>query len=90
MHRLNLLLLSFLFVAPLVVANHDAMAGSCVHTKSGKCPAQKKITHSRSDFTVARREKLMEEARNMCKKKYGAGSTVYKLDYYKWRVTCND
>ena len=90
MRKLYVLLFFLLFVFSTAIANHHALAGSCLHSKNGKCPAQKKITHSRSDFTAVRREKLMEEARNICKKKYGAGSTVYKFDYYKWRVTCND
>ena len=33
-------------------------------------------------------EALMEQARKICVKKYGATSRVYQLDYKKWRVVC--
>ena len=51
---------------------------------------KKKLSKKRSDFTPAQREKLMERARQICRKKYGAGATVYRLDYYKWTVWCRD
>lgn len=51
---------------------------------------KKKISKKRSDFTPEQREKLMEEARKICKKKYGATSTVYRLDYKKWIVICTE
>jgi hypothetical protein len=49
---------------------------------------KKKVSKKSSDFTPAQREKLMQEARKICKKRYGAGATVYKLDYYHWKVWC--
>ena len=51
---------------------------------------KKKISKKRSDFTPEQRKKLMEEARKICKKNYGAASTVYRLDYYKWIVICTE
>ncbi len=51
---------------------------------------KKKISKKRSDFTPEQRNKLMEEARKICKKKYGSTSTVYRLDYYKWIVICTE
>ena len=92
MRKLSLCLLTFLFIVAVGVPNQVAMAaGSCPSSKSGKCPVQKKkITHKRSDFTAAQRAKMMEEAREICKKKYGAPSRVYKIDYVKWRVLCTE
>ena len=49
---------------------------------------KKKISKKSSDFTPQQREKLMEEARKICRKRYGAGARVYKLDYYHWKVWC--
>jgi hypothetical protein len=50
--------------------------------------AKKKTHRKRSDFTAEQRAKMMEEARKICKKKYGAPSQVYHIDYYRWRVIC--
>jgi hypothetical protein len=76
MRKFSLCLLSFLFVFSADPAHFEAEA------------AKGKISHKRSDFTAKQREKMMEEARKLCKKRYGAASTVYKLDYYKWKVIC--
>lgn len=51
---------------------------------------KKKISHKRSDFTPEQREKMMERARQICRKNYGAGATVYRLDYYHWKVWCRE
>ncbi len=51
---------------------------------------KKKISKKRSDFTPEQREKLMERARQICRKSYGAGARVYKLDYYHWKVWCSE
>lgn len=51
---------------------------------------KKKISRKRSDYTAEQREKFMEQARKTCKKRYGAGATVYRLDYYKWTVWCQE
>ena len=42
----------------------------------------------KSSGTSADRAELMEIARQVCRKKYGAGSTVYRLDYTRKRVVC--
>ena len=52
--------------------------------------AKKKISKKSSDFTPAQRAKLMEEARKICKKRYGSGARVYRLDYYHWKVWCQE
>lgn len=92
MRKMSLCLLTFLFVVAVGAPNYDAVAaGSCPNSKSSKCPVQKKkITHKHSDFTAAQREKMMEEARKICKKRFGAPSRVYKIDYVKWRVICTE
>ena len=63
-------------------------AGYCPGQPGGKCPTPKKPSKSRNDFTSEQRKKIMEEARQVCVKAYGASSTVYRFDYKKWRVIC--
>ena len=78
MTKLGLWLCSCVLVLSLAVAAGDSMAGA------------KKITRKRTDFTAAQRMKLLEGARQVCVKRYGATSRVYKFDYSKWRVTCTE
>jgi hypothetical protein len=66
----------------------EASAGYCPGRPGGKCPAPKKISKSRSDFTPEQRKKLLEDARQVCIREYGASSSVHHFDYKKWRVTC--
>ena len=63
-------------------------AGYCPSQQNGKCPTPRKISKKRSDYSEQQREKFMEQARGICRKKYGASSRVYKLDYAKWTVIC--
>lgn len=42
----------------------------------------------RDEYTAAQREKMMEQARQLCRKKYGAPSSVYRIDYKKNMVWC--
>jgi hypothetical protein len=90
MRKISLCLLTFLFVVAVGAPNNDAVAASsCPSSKNGKCPVQKKkIARKRADFTAAQREKLMEDARKICKKRFGAPTRVYRIDYVKWQVTC--
>jgi hypothetical protein len=83
-------LLAIIVLASLCVEAHqtEANAGYCAGRLGGKCPTPKKISKSRSDFTSEQRKKLLEEARQVCIRKYGASSSVYSLDYKKWRVIC--
>jgi hypothetical protein len=90
MRKSIMYLLLLLLMLPFPAANNDAFAGYCPGMKGGKCPPQKKVTHKRTDFTAAQRDRMMKEARQICKKKYGSASTVYKVDYYNWRVICNE
>jgi hypothetical protein len=78
MRKFSLCLFSVLFFLSASPAHFDAEA------------AKGKITRKRSDFTPQQRAKMMDEARKLCKKRYGASSTVYKFDYYKWMVICNE
>ena len=45
---------------------------------------------SRSQFTVQQREKMAAKFRELCKKKYGAPSRLYKIDYYKRQYVCTE
>ena len=42
----------------------------------------------RDAYTPAQREKFMEQARQLCRKKFGAPSRVYSIDYKKNLVWC--
>jgi len=42
----------------------------------------------RDDYTAAQRDKYMEEARQLCRKKFGAPSRVYRIDYKKNLIWC--
>ena len=42
----------------------------------------------RSGYTAEQRRQLMERARQVCRKEFGASSTVYSVDYKKLRVMC--
>lgn len=66
-----------------------ALAPLAIDHGAAATTKKKKATHKRSDYTPEQRAKLMEEARKICKKSYGATSTVYKIDYYHWKVICN-
>jgi hypothetical protein len=90
LRKMGIYLFIFIFILPVAMPHHNAMAGYCPSSKSGKCPVNKKLSHKREDFTTEQRAKMMEEARRICKKAYGAGSTVYQLDYYKWKVICKE
>jgi hypothetical protein len=71
------------------IPNSDAIAGYCPSSKGGKCPSAKKISHKRSDFSAETRAKFMEDGQKICRKKYGAGSRVVRIDYQKWLVICD-
>ncbi len=82
------LLAGFLLCSVLPATPPAWAVGYCPKQKNGKCPTPKKISKSRSDFTPEQREKLMEDARKICREKYGASSMVYRMDYRKWTVIC--
>jgi hypothetical protein len=77
MRKLYVCFLAFVFVVPIVLSSELAFA-------------KRKTSHKRSEYSAAQRSALMAEARKICRKKYGPTSTVYQLDYYKWRVVCTD
>ncbi len=49
---------------------------------------KKKTTGSRSDYTPEQRKKIAEWARNLCRKQYGSGARLHRIDYYTKRVWC--
>ena len=85
-------LAGLLVVFPLQQVAPAWAEGHCPSQPGGKCPVskKKKVTRSRDDFTAEQRDKLMEKARQICVKRYGASSRVWKLDYKAWRVTCTE
>ena len=82
------LLLSAALLLPVVPPSEAA--GYCPSRPGGKCPDKRKTTgKSRSEFTAEQRKQILEDARQVCIRKYGASSSVYKFDWKKWQVTCN-
>lgn len=51
-------------------------------------PVAQKQGKGRSEYSAEQRAKVLEHARAVCREKFGASSTVYRVDYKKWRVTC--
>lgn len=43
----------------------------------------------RDQYTAAERDKILEAARSLCRRAYGAPSTVYRVDYKRATVWCN-
>lgn len=68
-------LLSGVFVLPGPAAGPDSAYAASTKKK-------------KSSGTAADRAKLMEIARKGCRKKYGASSTVYRIDYARKRILC--
>lgn len=75
--------------SPMPVSKAFAI-GACPGQKNGKCPQTKKPTKSRSDYTAEERAKHLEEARKICKAKFGAPSRVHHMDYKKGMVYCTE
>ena len=57
-------------------------------TKKATQPLPTGNHKGRDAYTPAQREKFMAEARELCRKKYGAPSRVYRIDYKKNMVWC--
>lgn len=76
-----------LMCMPLVAQGAFAL-GNCPGQPHGKCPVKKPFKpHHRADDTNAQREKLMEESRRTCQRKY-PGSKLVRIDYYTWTAIC--
>lgn len=73
--------------APGETAIPRSLKGGAVTHQSTQAPP--KGNHKgREAYTPAQREEFMEYARKLCRKKYGAPSTVYRIDYKKNMVWC--
>ena len=53
-----------------------------------KPAAKKPSAKSGSSLTAQQRAQIMERARELCRKKHGAPSRVYRVDYTHMRVWC--
>ena len=42
----------------------------------------------RSAYTAEQRQKILDAARKVCRKKYGAPANVYRIDYGSNRIWC--
>jgi hypothetical protein len=82
------LVLSVALLMPVVPLSEAA--GYCPSRPGGKCPEKRKADgKARSEFTAEQRQKILEEARLVCIRAYGASSSVYKYEWKKRRVICN-
>ena len=72
----------------LVAFLSSALVMPAALTGADSAYAASSTKKKKSSGTSADRAKLMEIARQVCRKKYGAGSTVYRLDYTRKRVVC--
>ena len=44
---------------------------------------------NRSAYTAEQRQKILEEARKICRKRYGAPANVYRIDYASNKIWCS-
>lgn len=59
-----------------------------VDTVQAAAKKPKKALKNRSQYTPEQREKILEEARRGCKKKFGAAAQLYRVDYATGRIWC--
>ena len=57
-------------------------------TRQQTQPPAKSNHKGRDVYTPAQREKYMEDARQVCREKFGAPSRVYRIDYKKNLIWC--
>ena len=85
---LSAVLLSAALLLPAVPSSEAA--GYCPSRPGGKCPETRKADgKAKSEFTAEQRKQILEEARQVCIRAYGASSSVYKYEWKKRRVICN-
>jgi hypothetical protein len=91
--RLFLCFLTIFFVVSsvqqhgLIGAAHSA--GYCPGQPGGKCPPNKKPKGlKRSDYSPEERKQILENARQVCIKEYGAGSSIHRFDWSRNTVIC--
>ena len=68
--------------APLNKGNPGAV------THQAAQPPAKGNHKGRDQYTAEQRQKILERAREICRKNYGAPSTVYRFDYKRNTVWC--
>ena len=66
------------------------MFTTCQLSVAAEAKTATKKHDSRSQFTAVQREKMAAKFRELCKKKYGAPSRLYKIDYYKRQYICTE
>jgi hypothetical protein len=86
MYRAVLLVLSFALAAGLVLPDRAESAQKRTEKKTEK--KKKPSNKGRDDYTKEERAKMMTRARQVCRKNFGAPSTVYRIDYKSLRVYC--
>lgn len=76
-------------------AKQEAMPGTAAKMAADHPAMEKKVRSAartlgkgRGEYTAAERARILENARDVCKKSYGAPSTVYSIDYKRRLVTC--
>lgn len=81
------MLLRLVFVG--LLAAGVALPALTFHPIEAAAAKKKGGLKNRSSYTPAQREKILADARKLCKKKYGAPATVYRIDYATNTVWCN-
>jgi hypothetical protein len=61
-----------------------------LHLPEAAAASTKKTKKKYPDLTSEQRAKLMDYARKICKKSYGASSTVHHVDWSTRKVWCNE
>lgn len=68
-------------------------SSTCTTGTTAKKPPQKQTQKKsglkqRTDYSATERERIMERARQICKKSFGQPSRVYRIDYAAGKVWC--
>lgn len=87
MRRQSFLAASLFAVALLAATADSQAAGYCPSRPNGVCPTLKK-PKPLAPKTDAERSKLAEQARDICRKRYGAIARVHHIDKQKRKVWC--
>ena len=87
MFRSVAVVLALMIAAPQFAPYAEAQTQKKSDSKK-KTEKKKSANKGRSDYTPEERAKMMQRGREVCRKEFGAPSTVYRIDYKSLRVYC--
>ena len=73
-------LLTAIFAVSPVMQNYAVEAAATKKKKGG--------LKNRSAYTAEQRQKILDEARKGCRRKFGAPASVYRIDYATNKIWC--